>query len=325
MRSATLYRYLLPMDSGVILRDIRLTHREGLVVALTQGDKTSLGEIAPLAGFSDETLEQAITQTQILLQDWTQGKEANLDVLYPSVAFGFSVALYQLVDDLPLAANYQVAPLCSGDPDEIVAKLALMQGQKIAKIKVGFYEPIRDGLVVNMLLEAIPELYLRLDANRQWSLAKAIKFADYIAPTLRSRICFIEEPCQSIQQSLSFSEQTGIAIAWDESSRSADFHLAAQQGLSAIVIKPTLVGSIEKVMQLVKKARNLGLQPVISSSLESSLGLNHLARLAHWLTPNVIPGLDTIDLFAAQLETPWPESTLPLQPLEQCEVLWQSQ
>lgn len=58
--------------------------------------------------------------------------------------------------------------------------------------------------------------------------------------------------------------------------------------MSAIVIKPTLVGSLARCQQLVKDTHQAGLTAVISSSIESSLGLTQLARLAHWLTPDTI-------------------------------------
>ncbi|NMU52617.1 o-succinylbenzoate synthase, partial [Vibrio parahaemolyticus] len=51
MREAKIYRYSLPMDSGVILRDNKLTERVGYVVALSEDGKTGLGEVAPLPGF----------------------------------------------------------------------------------------------------------------------------------------------------------------------------------------------------------------------------------------------------------------------------------
>lgn len=60
----------------------------------------------------------------------------------------------------------------------------------MAKVKVGLYEPIRDGMLVNLFLESIPDLQLRLDANRSWTLEKALKFAQYVMPEFRSRIAF---------------------------------------------------------------------------------------------------------------------------------------
>ncbi|MGL4827469.1 MAG: o-succinylbenzoate synthase [Vibrionaceae bacterium] len=327
MKHATLYRYRLPMDSGVILREQRLTHREGLLLELVAGGRRALGEVAPLAGFSAESLESAQAQLLPLLTRWTQGEEsAQLlqEASLPSVAFGLSMAFaeLELPDGLPKAGNFQTAPLCSGDPDEVLIALA-DQAAPLAKIKVGLYEPIRDGLTVSMLLDAIPQLKLRLDANRQWSLAKALKFASFLTPEQRARIDFIEEPCFDSAQSVEFSAQTGIALAWDESLRDGTFSWDAPH-LAAVVIKPTLTGSLADVQALVAKAHQLGKQAVISSSFESSVGLCQLARLAAWLTPDVTPGLDTLSLFAAQLENAWPESKLPLQTLNDCEKLWQS-
>ena len=57
MRQVTLYRYSLPMDAGVILRNQRLKTRDGLIVCLREGEQEGWGEIAPLPEFSHETLE----------------------------------------------------------------------------------------------------------------------------------------------------------------------------------------------------------------------------------------------------------------------------
>lgn len=329
MRHATLYRYQLPMDSGVILRDEKLTQREGLIVELCENGRIARGEIAPLPGFSLETLAQAETQAQTLLELWVDRQTIDWDAQYPSVACGLSMAQYQLDQALPMQGNYHVAPLCTGDPDELLPVLNNLPGQKVAKVKVGLYEPIRDGMLVNLFLESMPDLTLRLDANRAWTPAKALKFAQYIAPSLRSRIAFLEEPCQSPSDSIAFAMDTGIAIAWDETLqqavRDADFVLDDLLGAKTLVIKPTLIGSVYRVAALVTKANALGLQAVISSSLESSLGLNLLARLAQQLLPDQVPGLDTIGLFRAQLETPWPDSQLPVVALQDQAVVWRAQ
>ena len=65
----------------------------------------------------------------------------------------------------------------------------------------------------------------------------------------------------------------------------------------------------------------LGLTAVISSSIESSLGLTQLARIAAWLTPDTIPGLDTLDLMQAQQVRRWPGSTLPVVEVDALERL----
>jgi O-succinylbenzoate synthase len=268
-------------------------------------------------------LPEAQLVAQHWLQNWVNGAEPELDAL-PSVAFGLSCALAELNQTLPLAANYRKAPLCTGDPDELFAVLQALPGEKVAKVKVGLYEAVRDGMIVNVLLEALPDLTLRLDANRSWTRAKADGFAKYVNPELRTRIAFLEEPCKTRAESREFARDTGIAIAWDESVHEADFKVEAEPGVVAIVIKPTLVGSISRCQQLVQQAHQAGLVAVISSSIESSLGLTQLARLADWLTPDTVPGLDTLSLMQAQLVRPWPESTLPMVTTEQLDVLWHS-
>ncbi|MEI7310117.1 o-succinylbenzoate synthase [Pectobacterium carotovorum] len=323
MRQVTLYRYSVPMEAGVVLRNQRLKTRDGLIVRLQDGERLGWGEIAPLPEFSVETLAEAESAALEQLQSWAAG-QAFSDDLLPSVAFGLSCAQAELDQHLPQAADYRKAPLCSGDPDELFEMLQAMPGEKVAKIKVGLYEAVRDGMIVNVLLEALPDLKLRLDANRSWTRAKADGFARYVAPSLRSRIAFLEEPCKTREESREFARETGINIAWDESVREADFRVEAESGVSAIVIKPTLVGSLARCQQLVQEAHQAGLTAVISSSIESSLGLTQLARLAHWLTPDTVPGLDTLDLMQAQVIQRWPDSALPLLAAEQLDVVWQS-
>uniref|UniRef100_UPI0036DA81F4 o-succinylbenzoate synthase n=1 Tax=Photorhabdus sp. RM322S TaxID=3342825 RepID=UPI0036DA81F4 len=321
MRIATLYRFRLPMEAGVILRYQRLKTRDGFLVHLQKNDHQGWGEISPLPEFSKETVELAREATVEWLKQWCLGAEPGESEL-PSVAFGISCALAELQGELPEAADYRKAPLCNGDPDELIVRLGEMSGQKVAKVKVGLYEAVRDGMVVNVLLEAVPDLSLRLDANRSWSRAKANGFAKYIDPDYRHRIAFLEEPCQTPADSLAFARDTGIAIAWDESLRDEGFNVEAQEGVAAIVIKPTLTGSLARCCQLISTARNAGLEAVISSSIETSFGLTQLARIAHWLTPASIPGLDTLELVQSQLVRCWPDSTMPVTGLDELEIAW---
>lgn len=322
-RNVAIYRYSLPMEAGVVLRNQRLKTRDGLLIHLQQGEQQGWGEIAPLPEFSEETLEQAQQAALAWAQAWQAG-EPPAAIAWPSVAFGTSCALAELAGQLPQQADYRKAPLCTGDPDELFEVLAALPGEKVAKVKVGLYEAVRDGMVVNVLLEALPDLKLRLDANRSWTRAKADGFAKYVNPSWRDRIAFLEEPCKTRDESRDFAQTTGIAIAWDESVREADFVVQAEPGVAAIVIKPTLTGSLARCRELVAQAHQAGLVAVISSSIESSLGLTQLARIAHWLTPDTVPGLDTLNLMQAQLLRGWPECNLPLMDTQALECVWRS-
>lgn len=302
----TLYHYALPCQTGVVLRKQPLSIREGLIIQLEQQGKIGLGEIAPLPGFSQESLKEA----QSAAIQWALKPHSLWDQLPPSVAFGISCAFAELHGKLGSESNFQSAILCDGNFATFSEKIA-QQSQPLGKIKVGFNHK-QEGNLANQLFEQFPHLTLRLDANRAWSLSQAVEFAEQIAKPHRSRIQFIEEPCQLPAQSLQFAAQTGIAIAWDETVREPKFCVQKAENLNAIVLKPTLIGSLNKCINLIKQTHQLGLNAVISSSIESTLGLSQLARIAQQYTPNMAPGLDTANLMQHQLLRPFAHTNLPL-------------
>ena len=78
--------------------------------------------------------------------------------------------------------------------------------------------------------------------------------------------------------------------------------------IAAVVLKPTILGGIERAMQFARKAKSLGLAAVISSSFESSLGILTLAHLAAAISGKDTPvGLDTLS---------WLEHDLLLEPID---------
>lgn len=336
MRNAKIYRYQLPMNAGVILRHRPLTQREGLIIHLTENGKEGWGEIAPLPYFSQESLLQAETQLRHWLAKWLteplqNGKNCEqnnrlscqlytLDRLLPSVAFGVSCALAELENSLNEQGEFRTTPLCQSNDHSPEALYDRLQqngnnNEKIAKMKVGLNSPQQDGKLAERFLHAIPELQLRLDANRMWSIEHVREFARQISPKNRPRIQFIEEPCQTPLLSCQFAQENQIAIAWDETVREPYFEVKKQPYVTAIVLKPTLIGSISHCISLIKQAHQQGMLAVISSSLESSLGLTQLARLAYQYTPNTLSGLDTLNTMQTQLLRRWENSTLPLADL----------
>ena len=155
----------------------------------------------------------------------------------------------------------------------------------------------------------------RAEINHE-NYQQAVKFAEKIANENKSRIQFIEEPCKTPELSRQFAQVSGIEIAWDETVREPNFVVKNEPNVTAIVIKPTLVGSLQKCIRLIEQAHQQGLSAVISSSIESSLGLTQLARLAQQYTPETTPGLDTLDLMQYQLIRPWKHSILPISDLD---------
>lgn len=320
LRSATIYRYRIMMHVGHIMQQQCQKAREGFLVKLQNGDRIGMGEIAPLYGFSPESLAQAEIELMRILPQWCNDQYIQ-DSHLASVAFGLSCAMAELEHILPWESLYCSTPLFKGD----VQNLDVYQWTDLAaaKVKVGSSNIQQDAILIQQLIEKFPKLSLRLDANRHWTLSQAMQFFNILPSSVHNRICWIEEPCQNPDDSWYLSQQMGVAIAWDETLREEGFQLTAKtRAAAAIVIKPMLQGSLKHCQQLILHAQTLGIIPIISSSLESSLGLTQLSRMATWLTPQELPGLDTLEMMNVQLLRAWPNSMLPLLALQDLEQIW---
>lgn len=263
------------------------------------------GEIAPLPGFSGESLDQAERQLQVFCRAVNSGQfggQTSLEEwsLSPSVAFGIESALWWLQQDSWVAAP-AVAPLLNGTRADILRRLACWQGAwpDEFKLKTGRNTLADDCVTLNQILSIVPaSVRIKLDANRQWSFAQAVRLADAIDTT---RIAYVEEPTGCSTEFSRLYEQTGLPFALDETVQQPDYRFAPMPGLAAIVIKPTLVGGLGRCQQLVAAAHAAAIRAVFSSSYESAIGLHILEQLSARWTPGELPGLDTATAFVEAL------------------------
>jgi O-succinylbenzoate synthase len=236
-----LFSYKLPLKNGKL--------REGLILQC----EDRYGEIAPLPGFSKETLDEA----RLEIQDWiNSGKIPTL----PSVKWGIECAQKTL--------RSVHIPLCALGPKG---------GFSTIKLKLG-HLPLADA--ISYVKEHASHALLRLDCNKAWSLTQALEFARHFKPT---DFAYLEEPVQNFKELVEFSKITSFPIALDESIHSDWSQIPS---LKAIVVKPTIVGTIPQIPP--------HLDLVLSSAYESGLGLLHIANQ----TKNSLPiGLDTYSAF----------------------------
>lgn len=190
------------------LYQYQLGTREGLILQ----SKTGFGEIAPLPGFSKETLQEAKQETL----EWIRTQNPPS---LPSVRWGIACAEKPLSSvRLPLSA------------------LGAKEGFSTIKLKLGH-------LSLDEALDLVKTHYLkarlRLDFNRKWPLEKALAFASHFTP---DTFDYLEEPVQT--GLIEFSKQTNFPIALDES---IDTDWSSIPSLKAIVVKPMIVGFIPKV------------------------------------------------------------------------------
>ncbi|MFQ2367892.1 o-succinylbenzoate synthase [Aeromonas enteropelogenes] len=286
-----LYRYRLPFTQPLTFHGKVEVAREGLLVRVGDG----WGEIAPLPGFSKETLAEAHAEAIACLEQLAAGQP--IAPRLPSVQFGFDCARRVWpAQTAPLPEPY---PLIQGSPQELLKhwKEWLHRTPNKAKLKVARY-PMRDELaLIRLLCDRIPTLKLVLDANQGWTREEAWTFCGHLDP---NRIEYLEDPCADFADIAFVANRTGMPVALDELLAQGKPWEPIPQ-LRALVLKPMLLGSLERSEALINRARELRLKVIISSCFESGLGLNQLFHLAGEWAPGQAPGLDTRRWMAADL------------------------
>jgi O-succinylbenzoate synthase len=179
----------------------------------------------------------------------------------------------------------------------------LREGYTTIKVKVGRQILADDIRMVAQLREMIGDrAMLRLDANRIWSLEQALAFGQAIGP---EAIDYVEEPCANLAHQERFFQETGIAIALDESLLALEPEaLPALTGVSALVLKPALLGALDRTLAFVHVAKARGIAVVFSSLFESPHALRFYAQSAYQCSLADVPqGLDTWRWFPDAGET----------------------
>jgi O-succinylbenzoate synthase len=197
--------------------------------------------------------------------------------------------------------------------DEVEAVLARFPGCRTVKVKVA--EPggvlVDDVARVARVRELLgPDGRIRVDANGGWNVDEAETAIHAFAPY---DLEYVEQPCASVDELAEIRTRVkymGIPIAADESVRKAeDPLLVARAGAADIlVIKAQPLGGVTAALKIVRDA---GLPVVISSALDTSVGLSMGAFLAASVPELEFDcGLGTAALLGADV------TDIPLTPID---------
>ena len=228
--------------------------------------------------------------------------------LAAAIDFGWNPTPPILRDRIPVNATIPAV-----DPDSVAAVLARFPGCRTAKVKVAAPDQTlaQDVARVRAVREALgPEGRVRVDANGGWNVDEAEHAIHALAPF---DLEYVEQPCASVADLLEIGiriKYMGIPIAADESVRRADDPLAVAEAGAAdiLVVKAQPLGGIRRVLELVE---HTGLPVVVSSALDTSVGLAMGAHLAASLPSlEFDSGLGTASLLAADV------SHAPLAPID---------
>ena len=315
---AKLYAYQLPFKEPLNFKGQRLNTRSGLILQLQdQQGHYSFGEIAPLPGFSSETLAQATKQI-ILHLNAGMAKLDKLQNGYPSVQFALDNALMKTPISTTIS-HYDTIPLLQGSAQQVSKQYSDLNKPNLIKLKVARHSVAQEARLFNTLTSLNPNLKIRCDANQAWTFSQATDFFEQINT---EKVDYIEEPTACHQDNLTLANCYEFSLALDESLQNKAFIYQQQACIKALILKPMLIGSLRRIDHFMDIAKANNLQVSISSSFESILGLNQLTHLAQrYQGVDISLGLDTLKYFpAAQLT----DSENILADIQKLECLWTS-
>jgi len=310
--AARLHRFAIPLRDGFTTAAGTHARREGLIVELVDdAGRTGLGEASPLSGLSAENLSAAETAVREHCGELV-GREldADLDAIraaLPAPHKGLAAtrcaletALADLAAqaaDLPLARFLDPAAATSVPCNAVLTadEMDCPPGFGIVKVKVGALDPAADRRRLETLFAATPSpVRFRLDANRAWSPQQALAVLSGLPA---ERIDYVEEPLAATHLG-SLDEvhrRCRLLFALDETL--ADPRRWAEwlrsESVGAVILKPTLLGGLSPALALAAAARAANKQVVVTSTLESGVGVAACLHLAAAVATAPC-GLDTL-------------------------------
>ena len=181
-------------------------------------------------------------------------------------------------DSIPVNAT-----LPAVSPDEVAAVLSPFGNFGSVKIKVAEKgQSLADDVArARKVRDLYPEAKIRLDANAGYTTADTM----VVARELRDLgLQYIEQPVRTIAELKELrtwlaEEQIPLKVAVDESIRKSTDPLlvAREQAADIAVIKVQPLGGIRRAMAIASES---GLEIVVSSALETSIGIGHGLHLA---------------------------------------------
>ncbi len=188
------------------------------------------------------------------------------------------------------------------DPAEVKRVLDRFPGSTTVKMKVNDFE--QGALVLEEVLNINPAMKIRLDVNGGWDEATAISNLLEYHLRFGNVFDYVEQPCNSLDELSRVKSETPIRIAADESIRKnlgSDFEEFSKYADIAI-LKWQPLGGIKAAHKI---AEQIGLPVVVSSALETGIGISHgLALAASFGGSDFACGLGTVALFEGDICNP---------------------
>ena len=284
------------------------------------------GEIAPLRGFSVESVEDTLNELDTiafaippietvslpLSPVWTSFLRT---VVCPSLRCGIEGAILDrlastgvLTDAITKRPTVPCnALIMVGQEEETLRTIRhrIDRGFQTLKLKLS-PQSVESTLRALRAANLPPTTRLRLDANRSFTAPEWLSVTKDLA-TLP--IEYVEEPLLTPGELPAIMTSGGIPIAIDETTRDTAPEEWLRWGLRAVVLKPSLNGGLLSLLPLIAAIEGNGASVTLSSSFESDVGLRSIALLTTLVERCGAIGVDTASFIKENLsQPPFPRS-----------------
>lgn len=280
------YRYSLPLNPPLALRNRQLEQREGLLLRLISEDGLEAwGEAAPLPGFSPEPIERIERELVALMarmpgyrfaDSYAEMEGAPLVRISGACSLSFAVeacyfGLKAAEAGVPLfhylgasEGRVPLNALLAGTAEQVLEKAGRVAGEGFgaAKLKVGGRPLAEDIELVHEVRRLIgPEMELRLDANRAWHILEGIEFGQAVRDC---GIVYLEEPLKDPLKLIEWRKRAEVPYALDETLHS--FHQVLLQRRGGEKLPPTeeMAGRARLLVRLFEHAEAVVWKPTLA-------------------------------------------------------------
>ena len=159
------------------------------------------------------------------------------------------------------------------DEQDLERVINSFPGVKTFKVKVGT-DVSEDLHRLELVRTLRPNATIRVDVNGLWSVDEAEKFINSIGD-----VEYVEQPCATIEELRELKKRVDVKIVGDEILRKAadPFDVDLSGAVDYLMLKVQPLGGIKRAHKL---AEHHNLPVVVSSALESAVGINYGLILA---------------------------------------------
>jgi O-succinylbenzoate synthase len=159
------------------------------------------------------------------------------------------------------------------DLEELEKIIDSFPGVKTFKVKVGT-DVSEDLHRLELVRTLRPNATIRVDVNGLWSVDEAEKFVNSIGD-----VEYVEQPCATIEELRELKKRVDVKIVGDEVLRKAKdpFNVDLSGAIDYLMLKVQPLGGTKRAHKL---AEHHNLPVVVSSALESAVGINYGLILA---------------------------------------------